>query len=44
MIVKVNNDTIGWQPNFVEQRIIWDAAIEARMRVIHQQLDKALPA
>jgi hypothetical protein len=41
--VKLGNDKITWKPNFIERRIIYDAALHARARTIHAQLDKVLP-
>jgi hypothetical protein len=43
VLVRSANDLLGWEPNFIEQRIIWDAATNARARVIRAQLEKVLP-
>jgi hypothetical protein len=41
--VKLGNDTLEWKPNWIERRVIYDAAMLARARVIREQLDKVLP-
>jgi hypothetical protein len=43
MPLKLGNDAIDWRPGYIERRIIWNALMDARSRVIHAHLDRALP-
>jgi hypothetical protein len=43
LTTKVGDDTIEWEPNFIERQIIWNALSATRTRLLRAKLDKVLP-